>query len=483
MLHKNHMEWVQQRGISHELADKLGLTTKSDGNGNWLVIPYLEHGKPVNHKYRLSSQKRHMMDRDAPLTVWNHDCLLDDQVQAGKQTVIITEGEWDAMAAMMAGYQHVISVPNGAPQQAVEAEIGPETDAERFRFLWRCRAILDKVGTFILATDGDEPGRILANELARRLGPERCQFIKYPEGCKDLNDVLMMYEESGVRHLIASAKPYPVKSLYKMSEFPEPPAFEPLHLGITGLADRIPICRASLTVMSGYAGAGKTSLIVNIVAKQIKQGRTVAMGSFETMPKPILQRKLRAALIECNEMSIPVGRIEWADELIEKHFVLIANNAKEEDEIDLDEMIELCRIAVLRDGAAMVIIDPWNEIEHRRRDGEDEHGYTNRAIRRLKKFMRDYDVALWVIAHPRKPDMSAGKLRLPSLYDVSGSAHWANKADYGLIVWRPNKETNEVEAYVTKVRMGYPGKEGMVKLAYDWRFATYSPVEVEEQLV
>ncbi len=474
MLHETHRKWIEARGIDPVLAEKLGLSTTTAGDGNWLSVPYVERGRVVNHKHRLTSEKRHRMDPGAPLTLWNHDCLLDDRVQSGQQPVIITEGEWDALAAMTAGFRHVVSVPNGAPSERTQGEIDPENDAKRFEFIWRNRDLLDRVGSFILATDGDEPGKVLAAELARRLGPERCRFVSYPEYCKDLNDVLL-FDAAQVVSLITDAKPYPIKNIYRLSEFPDPPERTKLSLGIEGLGDLLPIVPASLTVVTGFAGAGKTSLLMAMMAAQLRRNVNVGVGSFETLPKPILQRRLRACLLECGEYQLPVTRIGEADRLIEGGLSVITNNANEDEEIDLDELLELCRVAVLRDGARVIVIDPWNEIEHKRRADEADHEYTGRAIRKFKRFMRDYDVALWIVVHPRKPDLNGTKLRMPSLYDASGSAHWANKADYGLVLWRPDKSTNVVEAHVTKVRMGYPGKEGVARLEYDFRVSSYRP--------
>jgi twinkle protein len=62
---------------------------------------------------------------------------------------------------------------------------------------------------------------------------------------------------------------------------------------------------------------------------------------------------------------------------------------------------------------------------------------------------------------------------VPGLYQISGSANWANKPDYGLSYSRPDKTTNIAKVTVTKVKMGWPGKEGDIELAYDWRTSTY----------
>jgi twinkle protein len=172
------------------LAVKLGIETKREGGANWIAAPYVERGRTINHKYRLASEKRHRMDDGAPLCLWNHDALLE----TGNAPLIVTEGEWDAMAAMQAGFSRCVSVPNGAPQQRTESL----EEAKRYEFLWRSKDLLDRVKTIIIATDADEPGRILAADLARWFGPERCRFIEYPEGTKDLNEVLLRSGESGV---------------------------------------------------------------------------------------------------------------------------------------------------------------------------------------------------------------------------------------------------------------------------------------------
>ena len=62
----------------------------------------------------------------------------------------------------------------------------------------------------------------------------------------------------------------------------------------------------------------------------------------------------------------------------------------------------------------------------------------------------------------------------PSLYDISGSAHWANKADFGVTVHRPSDTGSVTEIYIRKVRRKWLGKKGVVKLTYDRRTGEYS---------
>jgi twinkle protein len=457
-LHPKHREWIELRGIDPDLAEKLGISTKRDGNANWIAVPYVERGQTINHKYRLSSEKRHRMDEGAPLTLWNHDALLEQ----GKP-LIITEGEWDALAVIQSGFSRCVSVPNGAPQQRTDK---PE-EAKRYEFLWRSKDLLDKVERIVIATDNDEPGRILAADLARWFGPERCKFVEYPDGAKDLNEVLLSYGSTGVASVIDSAKPYPVKGLYRLEDFPEPPPTTSIPVGIDWLDDYFALTLGTFSVISGWAGHGKTSLLMRMLANLMMGGVNIALGSFETMPRPILQRRMRACLYRCAEDAPEANRSGPADELMAKRLGVIAHTARDEEtELDLDYIIELAKVAVLRDGVRLLVLDPWNEIEHKRGSDETETEYTSRAIRSLKRFALNYECAVWLVAHPRKPH-SDGNPKPPSLYDLAGSAHFANKADYGLIIHRDDMTSKQVEARVVKVRMGLPGKPGRATL--HWR--------------
>jgi twinkle protein len=470
-IHPRHQEWIEARGIDPALIARFGISTKHEGGANWLSIPYTERGRVVNHKYRTAQDKRHRMDEGAPLTLWNHDVLLEQS----DQPVIITEGEWDALAAMTAGFSRCVSVPNGAPQQTTDNP----GEAKRYEFLWRSKDLLDRVKRFIIATDSDEPGRILANDLARLLGPERCMFIEYPtnegvEPLKDLNEVLVELGQAGVVETLNAAKPYPVKGLYRLSDFPSPPRTTSLPLGIEGLDDLIQLTLGTFTVVSGWAGHGKTSLLMRILGNLMKAGVNVALGSFETLPKPILERRLRAVLYGCGEVGPKANLPGPADEILAKRLNVIAHSARDsETELDLEYIIELAKIAVLRDGVRLLVLDPWNEIEHKRSSDETETEYVSRAIRMLKRFAVNYECAVWLVAHPRKPH-SDGSPKPPSLYDLAGSAHFANKADYGLIVHRDDMAGNIIEARVVKVRMGLPGKPGKVTLKYDPSLCDYS---------
>ncbi len=469
MLSKTHLDWLMGRGIDPVIAEMFKLDTTSEGGGNWLSVPYIERGRIVNHKHRMTSEKRHKMDEGAPLVLWNHDALLSPKIEHGAP-VIITEGEWDALTAIQSGFDLTMSVPNGAPQTQSKDPF----EERRYECIHRSRDLIDQVKTFILATDADEAGRVLAADLARLLGPERCRFVEYPAGCKDLNEVKIAHGESMVVSIINGARPYPVKGLYRISDFPDPPEVQSIDSGIDGLGEMFPLVPGTFAVITGYAGRGKTSLILVMVAKLLKRGVPMAIASFETLPRPILERRLRAAVYECPEFDRQALQPGPADALFENKLGVIAQTPdNEDDEIDVNYLLELAKVAVLRDGIRLLIIDPWNEIEHKRRQDESETDYVGRAIRAIKRFARLYECAVWLVAHPKKPQ-GDGRLRMPTLYDLSGSANFANKADYGLVVHRERMDSNIIQVRVNKIRMGYPGRAGDVYLSWDHATSGYA---------
>ena len=56
------------------------------------------------------------------------------------------------------------------------------------------------------------------------------------------------------------------------------------------------------------------------------------------------------------------------------------------------------------------------------------------CILQIKRFAQTHSVHVWLVAHPKQLQQWKGEA--PGLYDISGSAHFNNKADNGLVVHR-----------------------------------------------
>ena len=124
-----------------------------------------------------------------------------------------------------------------------------------------------------------------------------------------------------------------------------------------------------------------------------------------------------------------------------------------------------------------LIIDPWNEIDHQLAYRQQMTQYISEALSRLRRFARALALHVWIVAHPTKMKKAetgryAGKYPPPTPYDISDSAHWYNKADNCLCVWRDAAADDaEVEVHIQKVRFRSVGHPGKVTLTYqDWTF-------------
>lgn len=465
-IHPKHIAWIEERGLDPLLAAKLGLETVTREGKAWLAVPYFEDGEAVNHKYRRTAEKDHRMDTGAPLGLWNADCLTDPKVVKGQTPVVITEGEWDAMAAIQSGFQFAVSVPNGAPQKQTD-----DLDtATRYDWIDRHAEALAGVKEFVIAADDDQAGWNLRAELVALLGAERCRFVEYRFPSKDLNEVLKDHGPKAVVEAISTAKPWPVQGLYTVDDFPERGEVQAFPVGVDPINDLIKIVPGTLTVLTGYSNMGKSTLMNAIIGHALHHLFPVCVASFETDVRPILVDGLRQAIMHCSAHDLTNTDTSDADDILRNRLHIISQSVDEDMEMDLDKFLDLCRLAVKR-GAKMIVLDPWNELEHKRRRDETETDYIGRAIRAIKRFAKQHEVAFWIVAHPTKP--MQGVTKIPGLYDISGSANWANKPDYGLTYHRPKSKENRAIIRVHKVRMGLPGMKDEVEVMFDFRTATF----------
>jgi twinkle protein len=366
--------------------------------------------------------------------------------------LIITEGEFDALIAIQCGFSRVVSVPDGAP--AVQVADG--TRKYEYLDLDALRGIKE----IILATDSDGPGVNLMNDLAIRLGRQRCKWVPYPKGCKDLNDAFMSYGHKGVVQSIARAEWCWVDGVYRMEDLPPVQETAVFNIGLPALDKHYNIRPNDFCVVAGVPGGGKTSFLTEVAARMALQyGWTTAFASFEQSPQIDFKRNLRTYFNKAKVINQSPEDRARADRWINEKFCFICPG--DDDEVTLEWTLERCAAAVIQHGARMIVIDPWNEMDHSKPADMTLTEYTGFAIKQFKKFAKKYQVHLIVAAHPAKPRrLEDGTYPVPSLYDISDSAHWANKADVGVIIYR-DKKKGEFSTSVRVVKSRYHDQIGV----------------------
>lgn len=462
---------LADRGISEELAVKLelaALPSSRPGGGEALIIPFKRNGKAVNRKYRtVAGEKKFWQDKPPNNTqcFYNEDVLRDDTLL--KEPLIITEGEVDAWSAMEAGFLRVVSVPAGAPKEPIPAD----QITAKYKFIEDVRKLLtlERVKEIIIAADDDAAGRNLIADLSTRLGRFRCKVLVYPlkpanwpegKAFKDLNDVLLAYGKAGVQKTVARAKWMHVPGVYKMSDLPPMPPDEIYEVGIPGMEEHYKVRMGDFAAWTGIPSMGKSTLVNDVVCRLAKNyGLKATFASFEQTPQGDHKRNLRSWYLHKATNGATEEELEEADAWIDEHFSFMVPS--EDDDVTLDWVLDKLEVAVIQYGSRIVIIDPWNELDHQRNRDESMTEYVGRAIKALKRFAKKMMVHLIIVAHPTKQKKNEdGTYQVPTLYDISDSANWYNKADLGVIVHRTGL-LNETLCRVQKSRyhdlIGVPG--------------------------
>ena len=480
------LEWFATRGIPESVLARNRISygaiymPQLEQEVGTIQFPYFRNGDVVNVKYR-DGRKYFRMAGGAERLLYGWDDVTGE-------TALICEGEMDKLALEVAGYTSCVSVPDGAPAMTAK------NYESKFDYLLSAEELLRPLKKIVLAVDNDAPGQKLAEELARRLGPERCWRVTWASECKDANDVLMSHGADVLHECIEHAQPWPVGGVVTVDmlspaidhiyEHGMPRGLSP---GWYPVAQHYTVRAGEFTVVTGVPSHGKSFFISAMMVNLAREhGWRFAVFSPENYP---LER-YAALLMEqytgqrfISQGGMPLDQMREAKEWLGEHCSFLM---PEDDAPTVEKLLDLAKVQVYRQGIKGLIIDPWNEMEHTRPAGLSETEYISKALTQIRRFARHHGVHVWVIAHPTKLHKAekgeyAGQYPPPTPYDVSGSANWRNKADNCITIWR-NVEANDnvVEVHVQKIRFREIGKPGMVKLIFDPTCGRFRQPEFEE---
>jgi twinkle protein len=465
-LPENVITWFRERGITEAAIKRNGIgygaiyMPQIEEETTAIQFPYFRGGEVINIKYR-GGRKNFRMAAGAERVLYG----LNDIAE----TTIWVEGEMDKLALEVAGYLNAVSVPDGAP--------APDSKSYESKFDFLAAPELARVSSHILAVDNDAPGRRLQEELSRRLGAEKCLLVTWPDGCKDANDVLVQHGSEALAKCIEAAKPLPIAGAYAVADLAgELDAFyaDGLPRGAGTGWDRLDglytVRPGEWTLVTGIPGHGKSefldALTINLAARH---GWRFGVFSPENQPFSLHLAKLAEKYVGKPFGPGPTERMsrteyDMAATWLDRHYTFILPEAP-----TIDAILDIAKALVLRKGLRGLIVDPWNEIEHGRTPTQSETEYISLTLSRIRQFARAHGVHVWLVAHPAKLYKEAsGRYPVPTPYDVSGSAHWRNKADNCLAVWRDQSaDSRTVEIHVQKIRHKITGRIGKVDLSYD----------------
>lgn len=460
------LEWFEKsRGISNNTLLRFGVTESVEWMPQFekevlcICFNYYRGGELVNIKFR-GPQKSFKMAGGAELIFYNLDSI------DGAEEVVIVEGEIDALSMYEAGVYNVVSVPNGASM-----------GNQKLEYLDNCWEQFEGVKRVVLAVDNDLAGNSLKEELARRLGKDRCYTVTFPDGCKDANEVLLKHGKEAVKLMVDHKREWPVEGIVTMDEMFEticqwyeegyPPGAE---AGIPGLDELLTFAPGQLTTITGIPGHGKdeyTNWITTGLARWC--GWKWAICGFEEEAEQTVTKLVEKYIGKSfdyrkdSSQRVSVAEFKQGILFVDKHYHFYKTEAID---TDLDSLLEIADNLVKKHGINGLVLNPWNWIENTQ-DGEmSETQYVSWALSKIIRFARKRGVHVILIAHTTKmvKDKQTKKYEVPNLYSISGSAHFYNKTHNGICVYRDDKTT---DIYVQKVKQSWLGQKGFSTYEYD----------------
>jgi twinkle protein len=444
------------------------------------AFPYFKHGELVNVKYR--DAKKNMTQEKNP-----EPCLFNIDLCRDMETIYICEGEIDVLTLMECDYLAACSVDKGAPNP------DDKNVDKKLECVDNCLDVLKNAVKVVLVTDKDEPGLRLEKLIIERLDAGKCFLTRYPSDCKDINDVLMKHGPDAVRESIESARPAPVpglsdfaefsKDIYRLYDHGNPKG---LSTGWPALDQIFTLQPGSLNVFTGIPMSGKSEFVHALLVNAIKMhGWSIGLFSPEMLPPENLFQNFSEKIIGKPFF----GKDRMTKEEVARCIDFVSENIKpiipeENSTPTLDNIIAAARVCVARYNIKALVLDPYNEIEHTRPAWMSETEYISLFLGRLRTFARMHGVWVGVVAHPvkLKKDERTKEYPIPTLYDISGSANWRNKADNGISLWRSFKQRNNlVEVHIQKVKNKGIGKLGTQVFAWDFITGQYHAI-TEDQL-
>jgi hypothetical protein len=247
--------------------------------------------------------------------------------------------------------------------------------------------------------------------------------------------------------------------------------------GWTNLDVHFRIAKGQLNIVSGIPTHGKSEFMdaLMINTAKVNQWKWLVFSP-ENYPFEMHFYKLAEKYLGKKIDDMSLVDLKSAKDFIQTRFYFIDPC---EEIVSADSVLQ----AAEQCNPDAMIIDPWNEIESARPSEITETDYIGFILTKIRKFARKNNISVFIIAHPTKMrrDKQSGEFPKPNMYDISGSSHWYNKSDNGLIVWR-DFDKGWTEIIVEKVKFKYYGyKTRMEDVLLDYQIKSGRYVEHEEK--
>lgn len=488
--------YLESRGISRATAERYEVTA-FENKPNILWFPFFnEYGKLVFIKYRNMAYRKGRKGSKEWCEEGGQPILFGMKQCTGFDRLIITEGQLDSLSVAEAGIENACSVPTGM---------------NGFTWLPNCLDWIKQFDEVVVFGDMEKGHMSLLDTLKQRL-PNRVLAVRKEDylGEKDANDILQNFGADAVRKAVENAVEPDTSYIMELADVSDVDLnkLPKVRTGIYELDSALGggICYGQVCLLTGKRGDGKSTFMSNIFADALDQGIGCFAYSGE-LPNYHFKRWLNYQLAgnshmieEQNNFGDTVYTIdpEVSRQISDwyRGSAFIFDNSAVENENEMESLIDVIKTAASRKNVKLICIDNLMTAMDTVTEQSNLYLAQSNFVGSLKKIAVKYDVAIILVAHPRK----SGKDETGFDNDnVSGSGDITNKVDIVMCYSRAKQDSGyDSELVVSKnrlagtlrmgadsIKLNYSAKTKRVYEVrtldkhYGWEKRTVQPVEID----
>ena len=146
------------------------------------------------------------------------------------------------------------------------------------------------------------------------------------------------------------------------------------------MGDHYRLRLGDFTVITGIPGSGKSTFVNDLACRMAKRhGWGACFASPEQSPQTDHRRALRTWFNRKPEADQSATELQTADTWIDQSFWFVVPG--DDDIADLEWLLDKLASAVVRYDVKLIVIDPWNELDHAKPKDMTTTEYVGRAIR------------------------------------------------------------------------------------------------------
>lgn len=383
---------LPKRKIKEETCRKFGYQVGEDADGKPLhIAPFTNaKGQPVAQKIRSAGKKFSWRGKRDEA-----EALFGQHIWGGTKSVILTEGEIDALSVSQCfdNKWPVVSLPDGA--QSAPKAIKKAYD-------WLCQ--FEKI---VLCFDMDEPGQEAAQKVAEMLPIGRVYMMRLDR--KDANDVLVNDGAAPIVSAFWNATPWRPDGIVSGEDLwsellntkeaqsvPYPwPALNQKTLGLR---------RGELVTVCAGSGIGKSTFVREIAYSLLNMGETVGMLMLEESTQITAFSLMGLAL----NRPLKTSRDGVTEEDLRKAFTQTVGSGRlylydHFGSTEIDNLLNRVRYMAKALGCSFIVVDHLSIVVSGL-EGNDERKLIDRAMTLLRTLVQETGIGLILVSHLRRPE-------------------------------------------------------------------------------